>query len=278
MSSLARGRHCAIAVSCPPLLPQSCCGALYYFVVCAIAPDAAGGLGVDVNTTTGAYRIVLDGQTFLRSGQLLFHANGEWHSTAEQNGREPTCGPAQKGTDQTGGTMMQRIDSSPDEASCCAACIAKAGCNCWVRGPPQTAPNAPPACFLISGARGTKARSDRTVGFVASPPPGKLALEGAPPAVRGRDRFGEFTARSLQWLATASTGATVAFNTTFRVYEGGRAVVLEQSIPAGAAGTAYRNVSLHDSGTTLVDPFMHFPSFRVDEHADAEETRNRTCA
>ena len=76
----------------------------------AIAPAAAGGLGVDVNTTTGAYRIVLDGQTFLRSGQLLFHANGEWHSTAEQDGREPTCGPAQKGTDQTGGTMMQRID------------------------------------------------------------------------------------------------------------------------------------------------------------------------
>ena len=60
----------------------------------------------------------------------------------------------------------------------------------------------------------------------------------------------------------------MAFNTTFRAYEGGRAVVLEQSIPAGATGTAYRNVTLSDSGTTLVDPFMHFPSFRVDDAGD----------
>ena len=229
-------------------------------------------LDVEVNATSGAYRVVLNGETWLRSGQLRAHLNGEWHATGANDSRTPSCGAARNGTDQTGGDMIARLDNSTGEASCCAACLAKPGCNAWVRGPPHNKPpTALPVCFLIRGAQGTKLAADRTVSFVSTPPPGTLALDSAPspapPAHGGIDRFGPYVrAATLRWIATSSAGAVTCFDTSFRVYtnEGGRALVLEQSIPAGAAGTSYRNVSQSDGGKTLIEPFLAFPSFKAD--------------
>ena len=47
---------------------------------------ATGGLDVEVNFTSGAYRVVLNGETWLRSGQLRAHLNGEWHAVTPQPG------------------------------------------------------------------------------------------------------------------------------------------------------------------------------------------------
>eukprot|EP00937_MAST-01D_sp_MAST-1D-sp2_P000149 g149.t1 len=105
------------------------------------------------------------------------------------------------------------------------------------------------------------------MGFIDTPPapaPGVLALDGAPATSAGSDAFGAFAATTLRWLATASSGAVARFATTFRVYGSGRAIAFEQSIPAGAWGTAYRNATLYDRGVTLVEPFLHFPAFKAD--------------
>jgi len=242
----------------------------------AAATTGSGGLDVEVNATNGAYRVVLNGETWLRSGQLRAHLNGEWHATGANHSRAPSCGAARNGMDQAGGGMIARLDNSTGEASCCAACLAKPGCNAWVRGPPHGGPpTAPPACFLISGAQGTKVAADRTVSFVSTPPPGTLALDSgggggggapspAPTPAHGDDRFGSFRATTLRWVATSSAGAVARFDTSFRVYEGGRALVLEQAVLAGAAGTGYRNVTQGDGGKTLIEPFLAFPSFKAD--------------
>jgi hypothetical protein len=236
-------------------------------------------LDVEVNATSGAYRVVLNGRTWLRSGTLRAHINGEWHATRAGGGRDnATCGAARHGMDQTGGKFLDDLPVSPDEASCCAACLAQGGCDAWVRGVPDGSnASASPHCFLIKGAKGTTIRSDRTVGFVDSshpPLPGTIALEGGGGGsgsvawANGTDRFGAFRSAVLSWRATSSAKAVAHFDTEFRAYEGGRALLLRQSLPAGGAGTAYRNVSQLDKNILLVEPFLHFPSFSVADTAE----------
>ena len=80
-------------------------------------------------------------------------------------------------TDQTGGstccgTPGRRPDGRPGgflnytRTECCDACVRDPRCNAFVRGPGPPQPNQTKSCWLISGAKGTRSRADRELGWV----------------------------------------------------------------------------------------------------------------
>jgi hypothetical protein len=177
-----------------------------------------------------------------------------------------------------GGHLLLKIPNTTT-ASCCQDCRAHEGCDAWswaaAADPPDSAGAEELAadahdCFLLGSVTATRPHSTRTFGwargaFPAETTPGKLSLQSTGAATRGSDRFGNFTKTGLRWKATSSDGAALDVETAFRVYDGASAgtVVFEQSIPAGAKRTNYKNVSFEDRTNARVLPFFHFPSFNT---------------
>ena len=75
------------------------------------------------------------------------------------------CGPVAEGTDQTGGTMIERFENVT-RPQCCDRCMADPQCDAFVISTNPT-PKTPYSCFLIAGASGSRPRADRAVGRVA---------------------------------------------------------------------------------------------------------------
>ena len=84
-------------------------------------------------------------------------------------------------TDQTGGstccgTPGRRPDGRPGgflnytRTECCHACTRDPRCNAFIMGPGPPQPNLTKSCWLISGAKGTRSRADRELGWVRNKP------------------------------------------------------------------------------------------------------------
>ena len=246
-------------------------------------PMGSIGAFLDVQLNSeGGYAVVVDGQTWLRSGELRLFVNGEWHATtggappSPTPHKPPTC-KLLNDTDMKGGQMLERIPNTTT-AACCEACFANPSCDAFAWAAKADPPDAEALganahdCFLLGGVSGagpSKAGHPRTFGWVrgsghsVAPAPGKLTLQSTTAAASGSDRFGSFAKTVLHWKAKSSAGLELNVETAFRVYNGLSAgtVVFEQSIPTGATRTNYRNVSFADKGNTEILPFFHFPSF-----------------
>ena len=84
-----------------------------------------------------------------------------------------SCGAITEGHDQTGGRECcgTPVDKKPNgfrgysAAQCCAACVANSTCDAFVVARAEAPDD--PTCWLIAGAKGSYARSGRSVGFIA---------------------------------------------------------------------------------------------------------------
>jgi hypothetical protein len=282
----------------PDMLSPGVRGATSSATFALLASMWAAGLGgtaagaasafLDVHLApNGGYSVVLEGKTWLRSGELRLFANNEWHSPS--GGAPPPPPPpvcqAINHTDMQGGHLLFKVPNTTT-ASCCQHCRTNKSCDAWSWAAAADPPDDSAThhlffadahdCFLLGGVAATRPsapKHPRTFGWARGAPPaeitpGKLSLQSTGVAKPGSDRFGNFTKTSLRWKATSSGGATLGVETAFRVYDGTSAgtVVFEQSIPTGAKRTNYKNVSFAEHSTisdTKVLPFFHFPSFNT---------------
>jgi hypothetical protein len=82
-----------------------------------------------------------------------------------------TCGVVMPRSDQAGGHPFLALHNASEE-SCCDACLSNSSCDTWVLSDAAALASAQTGrtCWLCSGSTGAKPSTDRTTGFVRTPP------------------------------------------------------------------------------------------------------------
>ena len=222
---------------------------------------------------------IVEGETWLVSGNHGFHSNGVWYLLNSNSSSNATMCSTLQDTDCRGSDITY-LNSTTSPSVCCEACANTPGCGAWTLTG-NTEKDVPWAdrCYLKTDCSGASSYSGHTSGSIV-PPSAQLVRISSSPSSGSDPTLGAFTGYDIQYK-----GGNTPFIISFKFYPQVDSIVFDHSFPAGAVNlnvTAVINTTssalLRGEFSASTMPSSAFPVWLPAQNQDAAALGSATWA